>query len=574
MENTLYYGDNLDILRSYLPDECIDLVYLDPPFNSNRTHNLLFRNEQGDAPASIRAFEDTWNWPSAVRTYEAMIASSDTPDNVRRALQALRGILGTSALMAYLAMMTPRLIELHRVLKVTGSLYLHCDPTASHYLKVVLDTIFGPENFRNEIIWKRSSAHSDSKQGARHFGRVTDTILFYSVGGEPVWNQLFGPYDPAYIARDYRRIDEDGRRYRIDNIQGPGGPEKGNPYYEVMGVSRYWRYSKEKMEELIRQGRIVQTRPGAVPQYKRYLDEMPGVPVQNLWDDLPVINNRSKEALGYPTQKPIALLKRIIEASTNPGDVILDPFCGCGTAIAAALELGRRWIGIDISIRAIDIIEDRLYVNHGLVPSLDYVETGRPQDEEGARKLAAQGGYFFEDWALEAVRAEPWTGKTKRGADRGVDGVIVFRNDSDKIPRRALVQVKSGKNRESSNVRDLRGAMARESAELGIFLTLERPTGPMEQEAAAAGFYTDPTNGSQIPRIQIHVVGDLLEGRSRIELPEGSVIISRRVGRKEDVLPPTQRVLVPAVRITPPKHVARTEEQPAAEKRRRRRQSA
>jgi adenine specific DNA methylase Mod len=274
VENTLYFGDNLSVLtgrdgqgQPYFPDASVDLVYLDPPFNSNRSYNVLFKDEHGaQAPSQITAFEDTWNWASAADTYEETLADADTPDRVRRALEALHDLLGASEMMAYLAMMTPRLLQLHRVLKPTGSLYLHCDPTASHYLKIVLDTIFGPENFRNEIIWKRSSAHSDGKQGAHHFGRVTDTILFYAKGKETTWNQQFVPYDEGYIERDYRRVDEDGRRYRIDNLQGPGGAEKGNPYYEVMGVSRYWRYSKAKMDELIRQGRILQTRPGAVPQ--------------------------------------------------------------------------------------------------------------------------------------------------------------------------------------------------------------------------------------------------------------------------------------------------------------------
>lgn len=230
-------------------------------------------------------------------------------------MHAFRTFLGSSDMMAYLAMMAPRLLELRRVLKSTGSIFLHCDSTASHYLKMLLDATFGGANFRNEIIWKRSHAHSDGRQGARHFGRVTDTILFYACSQSSTWNVQYAPYDPEYVSRDYRRTDPDGRRYRIDNLQGPGGAAKGNPYYEVMGVKRHWRYSKEKMEALIREGRVIQTRPGAVPQYKRYLDEMPGVPLQNLWTDLPVLNNRSREVLGYPTQKPEALLERIIKAA-------------------------------------------------------------------------------------------------------------------------------------------------------------------------------------------------------------------------------------------------------------------
>jgi DNA methylase len=307
--NRLYYGDNLEILRRYVKDESVDLVYLDPPFNSNRNYNVLFAEKDGSrAAAQIQAFEDTWHWDDG--SERALQALVERGGKISQALQALRQMLGASDMLAYLTMMAARLVELHRVLKSTGSLYLHCDATASHYLKLILDTIFDPRNFRNEIMWKRSSAHSDTKQGSRHFGRITDTILFYAKGPDNTWNPQYAPYDPAYVARDYRRVDADGRRYRISDLQGPGGAAKGNPYYEVMGVSRYWRYSRDKMEELIRQGRVIQTRPGAVPQYKRYLDEMPGVPLQNLWDDVPPLNNRSREVLGYPTQKPLALLPR------------------------------------------------------------------------------------------------------------------------------------------------------------------------------------------------------------------------------------------------------------------------
>jgi adenine specific DNA methylase Mod len=297
----LYYGDNLQVLRESIAAESVDLIYLDPPFNSQATYNVLFKSAAGESSqAQIEAFEDTWHWNVHAETaFDEVMHSGNS--NAADLLRALRSFLGENDLMAYLAMMAVRLIELHRVLKPTGSIYLHCDPTASHYLKLLLDGIFQPENFRNEIIWKRSHAHNDGKQGATHFGRITDTLLFYSKATKNIWNKLYRPYDQSYIDRDYRRVDTDGRRYRISDLRGPGGAEKGNPYYEVMGVSRYWAYSKEKMAELIRQGRVIQTRPGAVPQYKRYLDEMPGVPLQNLWDDLPVLNNRSNEVLGYPT---------------------------------------------------------------------------------------------------------------------------------------------------------------------------------------------------------------------------------------------------------------------------------
>ena len=273
-------GDNLGYLRE-MDRESVDLVYLDPPFNSKATYNLLFRSPKGGAvQAQTTAFKDTWTWDiPAERAFDEAMTSGSAAAGI---LRAFRGFLSDSDLMAYLAMMAPRLIHLHRILKPTGSLYLHCNSTASHYLKLLMDGIFGPTAFRNEIVWKRSHAHNDGKQGARHFGRVTDSILFYAKSGKAVWHTQYMPYDQKYLDRDYRRVDEDGRRYKIGDLRGPGGAARGNPYYEVMGVWRHWAYSEEKMAEMIRQGRVIQTRPGAVPQYKRYLDEMPGVPLQNL----------------------------------------------------------------------------------------------------------------------------------------------------------------------------------------------------------------------------------------------------------------------------------------------------
>ncbi len=259
--NALYYGDNLRVLRDSIAGESVDLIYLDPPFNSQANYNVLFRSPAGArSQAQIEAFEDTWHWgQEAEDAFDQVLHCGNT--NAADLLRAMRSFLGENDMMAYLAMMAVRLIELHRVLKPTGSLYLHCDPTASHYLKLVLDSIFGGGYFRNEIIWKRSHAHNDGKQGSKHFGRVTDTILYYSKSDKYTWNSQFRPYDQKYIDRDYRRIDEDGRRYRISDMRGPGGAEKGNPLYEVMGVSRYWAYSNEKMAEFIRQGRVIQTAP-------------------------------------------------------------------------------------------------------------------------------------------------------------------------------------------------------------------------------------------------------------------------------------------------------------------------
>jgi site-specific DNA-methyltransferase (adenine-specific) len=410
-------------------------------------------------------------------------------------------------------MMTPRLIELNRVLRHDGSLFLHCDATASHYLKLILDGIFGPDAFKNEIVWKRSHAHSDGKQGAKHFGRVTDTILFYAKGAKSKFNVQYSQYDEKYVDRDYRRLDPDGRRYRLDNIQGPGGAGKGNPFYEVMGVSRYWRYSQTKMNELIAQGRIIQTRPGAVPQYKRYLDEMPGVPLQNLWTDMPGINNRSNELLGYPTQKPVVLLKRIIAAASDPGDVVLDPFCGCGTTIEAAQSLGRKWIGIDITHHAIDIIEGRLKACH---PDAKFQVKGRPLDMGAVERLAKDDPYEFQWWANWMLGVQNYREK-KKGADKGIDGIIYFHNVPHGVGQ-IIVSVKAGQNINPGMLESLSGELSRESAELGVFVCAVplAPDHPMYQRAAAQGIVR--VGKDRFPKIQIVTAQDLLSDKA-IHLP-------------------------------------------------------
>ncbi len=507
-KNQLYYGDNLEVLRRYVGDASVDLVYLDPPFNSRQDYNVLFAEKDGSRSSSqIHAFEDTWEWNhDSQRAYEEIVEAGG---RVADAMRAFHTFLGNSDMMAYLAMMAPRLVELRRVLKETGSIYLHCDPTASHYLKILMDAVFGGQSFRNEIIWKRSHAHSDGKQGSQHFGRVTDTLLFYSKGDVSKWNVLHTPYDQEYLDRDYRRVDADGRRYRIDNLQGPGGAEKGNPSYEIMGVTRYWRYTKEKMEKLIDEGRVIQTKPGAVPQYKRYLDEMPGVPVQNLWADLPPLNNRSKEMLGYPTQKPEALLERILKASSNEGDMVLDPFCGCGTTIQVAQKLNRCWIGIDITHLAIGLIKKRLSDAFGEEIRSTYEVIGEPKDVAGAAILAEQDKYQFQWWALGLVGARP--AEQKKGADRGIDGRLYFHDSTKGDSKQILFSVKAG-GVTVSQVRDLRGTLEREKAEIGVFLCFESPTRPMMKEAAEAGFYTSP-DGTKYPRLQVLTVEQLLNGQ-------------------------------------------------------------
>ena len=523
--NKLYYGNNLDVLRDAIATESVDLIYLDPPFNSKRDYNLLFKSPKAPAggaaaysEAQIEAFKDTWHWGAqAEKELNEVLKGENTV--VAGMLKAFLGFVGRNDMMAYLTMMANRLLELHRVLKPTGSLYLHCDSTASHYLKLLLDAVFGKEMFQNEIIWKRSSAHNDAKQGARHFGRITDTILFYTKSESEIhrWNPLHRDYDEKYVNRDYRRRDPDGRYYRLDNIQGPGGASKGNPYYEVMGVSRHWRYSKKRMQELIDANRIVQTQPGAVPQYKRYLDEMGGVPIQNLWDDVPVINNRAAEFLGYPTQKPLALLERILSASSVPGDVVLDPFCGCGTAVHAAQKLRRQWIGIDITCLAISLIEMRLKSAFG--KRCEFEVKGTPKDLESARDLARRDKYQFQWWAISLINeAQPWKGK-KKGADTGIDGIRYFRDLDRKEFHTILISVKGGENVGPAMVKDLIATLARDKADIGLFITLAPPTKAMLTESAAAGFYTSP-NGKKYARLQLLTIEGLLDGTQRAEHPD------------------------------------------------------
>ncbi len=355
---------------------------------------------------------------------------------------------------------------MYRVLKPTGSLYLHCDPTASHYLKILLDAVFGKENFRTEITWKRTSAHSDTRQGRRQHGRIHDILFFYTKGSDWTWNPVYTPYDGQYIDQFYRHVEPvTGRRYRLDNLTGPGGGAKGNPSYEVMGVTRYWRYSKENMDALVKQGRVVQTTPGSVPQYKRYLDEMPGIPLQDVWTDTRPIGAQAKERLGYPTQKPEALLERIIRASSNEGDVVLDPFCGCGTAVAAAQKLDRQWIGIDITHLAVALMKSHLKTAFELEPGRDYDVVGEPQDEGSARALWEQDPYQFQFWAVSLLEAQPQQ-EQKRGADRGIDGLVYFLDGPKRTPQKIVVQVKGG-HVSAPQVRDLKGVVEREKAAMG-----------------------------------------------------------------------------------------------------------
>ena len=515
-KNKLYFGDNLDILREHVPDESMDLIYLDPPFNSNATYNVLFKEASGEGSAAqIHAFDDTWHWNiESERAYREVV--TDGPKKLADLLQAMRSFLGQNDMMAYLAMMAPRMNELHRVLKPTGSIYLHCDPKASHYLKLLMDAVFGATRFRNEITWKRTSTvKGNFGQGTRFWPRDSDSLLYYTKTDDYMFDQQFTSYSEEYKDKSYRYIEPDsGRRYRLVSMIGPGGAAKGNPQYEVMGVTRYWRYSKERMQRLIDEGLVFQSKPGAVPHRKYYLDEGRGVPIQSVWDDIGNLQASASERLGFPTQKPEALLERIIQASSNEGDVVLDPFCGCGTAVAVAERLRRRWIGIDITHIAVSLMKYRLRDTFGTQLS-EYDVVGVPQDLESARALATEsahdGRYQFEYWALGQVDARPGNNRRK-GADAGVDGYINFFDDESGKAKTVLVQVKSG-HVQRNIIATLKGDMEREKAEMGLLVTLEPPTGPMEQEAAAAGLYVpEHFPDRQYPRVQIATIEDLLNG--------------------------------------------------------------
>lgn len=357
--NRLYYGDNLDVLRRHVEDESVDLVYLDPPFKSSQEYNVLFAERNGSQAASqIKAFEDTWHWDqNAEAVFQETVESGGRHSQV---MQSLRGFLGENDMMAYLAMMAPRLVELRRVLKPTGSIYLHCDSTASHYLKIVMDSIFDGRNFRADIRWRRTSAHGNVLM---NYALVSDQILFYTKGKKWIWNQLHQAYDPEYIQSHYGQEDEDGRRYTTRDLTASMQRASSGQLYAWKGVkpvpTRCWSFTIDKMQQFEAAGLLVYGKSG-VPRLKLYLDDQQGTPISDIWEDIPPVNSQAQERLGYPTQKPEALLERIIGASSNEGDTILDPFCGCGTTIAAAQKLNRRWIGIDITNLAITLIRGRL----------------------------------------------------------------------------------------------------------------------------------------------------------------------------------------------------------------------
>lgn len=514
-ENRLYYGDNLDILRGThleagdkIPPDSVDLVYLDPPFNSKASYNILYKEKNGtDSPAQVEAFDDTWKWDTHSEAVYNELATSGH-EKVGDLVQAMRRFLGSNDMMAYLVMMAARLVELHRVLKPTGSLYLHCDPTASHYLKLLLDAVFGPQNFRNEIVWRRDIAGKGAKRSSNQWPRNMDNLLYYSKSSTWLFKQQYTDLTKKQ-ADNYRYKDAEGRAFKAVQLGD---------------------YSEESIARMEQEG-LIYISPTGKKYKKYYLDEAKNT-VDSIWVDIYGFGTRTatKERLGYPTQKPEALLERIINASSNPGDLVLDPFCGCGTTIAVAERLGRRWVGIDVTHLAINVMKRRLENTFGedLKP---YRVIGEPKDLSGARELAEQDRYQFQYWALDLVDGHPAGGERKKGADRGIDGFIPFIDDASGAVHKVLVQVKSGRVN-SGVVRDLHGTVDREGAAIGLLITLGGPTRDMVTTAAEAGFYHSEGYNRDYPRIQILTVEELLDGK-QVDFPSGHSLAFKPAAPKE-----------------------------------------
>ncbi|MFC8854807.1 DNA methyltransferase [Streptomyces sp. NPDC057144] len=550
-KNRLFYGDNLEVLQSgEVPANSIDLVYLDPPFNSNKVYNVVF-DHAGDARAQIQAFDDTWKWTTETEnTYDHLVNGGGLPPTVADMLESLRNIVRETNLMAYLVNMTPRLVELHKCLKPSGSLYIHCDPTASHYLKVVLDSIFGAKNFRNEIIWRRTGAHSPRSS----FGPLHDTILFYTKSDSYYFKVIRRPYTKQHVESRYKEQSDGRWKFTSGGnvITGAGirSGESGTAWrgFNPTAKNRHWalpRFVAEQMPdgfenlglieklEAAYQAGLIEISPGAAwPTPVRYLKPEDGNPVGDIWayqpgtggclfgtnraidEDVAYLGPTAPERLGYPTQKPVGLLERIIRSSCPEGGTVLDPFCGCGTTLDAAVKLGVNWVGIDITYLSVDLIRNRLREVHGESIDETYEVLGVPADLAGAHALFAKSPFDFERWAVSLVRGTP---NQKQVADKGSDGVVVFATGK-KTRAKAIVSVKGGKGLTPSMVRDLEGVVAKtKKAEIGILITLHRSTKGMREAANTSGSYTDWV-GNKYPKIQILSVEELLSGK-RPKLP-------------------------------------------------------
>lgn len=503
MSNALHFGDNLDVLRK-MRSESVDLIYLDPPFNSNAAYNVLYGTRRGGpSQAQSHTFEDTWKWDRTAQ--RALDETAARHLEAGALLDAFNKVFPKSDMMAYLAMMTVRLIEMHRVLKQSGTMYLHCDPTASHFLKTLLDAIFGPKNFLNEIVWSRTNAHNIK---TRLWPRQHDTILVYSKGEGFRLKPVYQPYGAAQLKR--YRPDENGRMYtgrdltvslvrRLRQFEWRG--TKPPPH-------RSWGASRERLEQWYAEGRILLKKDGTprLDGLKVYLDEEPGKQVGTVWTDIERVRNTGGERLGYSTQKPLALLERIIQSSSKEGDIVLDPFCGCGTAIEAAEKLGRNWVGIDVTYLAIHVIETRLAKAFGPTIKEKYRLFGQPQDAEDAIALAGRDWLEFQKWAVFALGGLP---KDRPGPDGGIDGIIRYHRVGTEQPNRAVVSVKGGINVGVDAIHQLKSVVKRENAEIGVLVCINRPSSAMEREAISEGEVGPASH--RVPKLQIVTVEMLFQ---------------------------------------------------------------
>lgn len=538
MENTLYYGDNLKVMRENIPDESVDLIYLDPPFNSNATYNALFKDELGMAPPSqVRAFTDSWHWYNAAEEYDDL--RTNAPETIRRVIEGFYDFMGPCPMMAYLTMMTSRLLEMRRILKRTGSIYLHCDHTASHYLKHLLDHMFGIENFRNEIIWRRSLGHH---LATKRFDIQTDSIFFYSKSCDYIFNIQYHMLNEDEIIKKFPYIEaETNRRYTHRQLEQPQNVKSKSEARDINGrkltTEQGWRWTQATIDKRLAENPyLIIFTDGDRPRYKIYADEYQGRKIGNLWTDIQPLGSMARERMGYPTQKPLALLERIIKSSTNPGDTVMDPFCGCGTTIEAADNLKRQWIGIDITHIAINKIIERIEKN--LSTHRKYIVKGRPEDYPSAVKLAETDKYEFQWWALSLVGARPFGGEDvkKKGADRGIDGIYPFIDETSKKSQIVIVSVKAGSTG-PVHIRELKGTVEREKAAMGILITLEPPTKEMRNEAAASGFYEIQGYSLKFPKIQILSVKDYFEKNIQADIPtfrsRNAQILKKSISKKE-----------------------------------------
>lgn len=490
--NKLYYGDNLQVMRERIADSSVDAIYLDPPFESGAEYNTMFAVDDRTHSAQIRAFHDTWRWgPEAAAAYEDFIESADAPAASKLLMEGFYTYLGTTSMMAYLCMMAPRLVEMRRVLKDTGSIFLHCDPTASHFIKLLMDSIFGEKAFKNEIVWHYSGWNGRLVDS---FNSRHDIILFYSARARP---------KPKFLSYSLPWANE----------------------AEYVKVRKQKVYTDEHGRD------YVMSDAGGGTRVKRYIDEAMayGRPVDDVWD-LDKLNNSSAERLGYPTQKPEALLERIISCCTEPGDLVLDPFSGCGTCVAVAQKLHRNWIGIDITVIATRVIQQRfqLWQELGLLHDVDYEVMGLPADMEAARDLASHDSYQFQAWAVGLIPKAAVT--EARGNDHGIDGRMAFR-DRTKPSHfgHAVISVKGMQTISPTALRDLAGTVHRDNCDMGILLTLAVPSRAMLAEATAAGTY-NWEGVQEIPRLQIMTVEQLLDGMMP-QLPPAGVRVDFQGGR-------------------------------------------